>query len=423
MTAGVGAAGPDYASLTKLYLDPANQAVVGTPLADQPGKVAKTYQDELIVWLKDRFGYAARDAADARAYFAGLAPEQQNILLRQIYFAELKAGGREYNDTTSSRYGSYLRGREAIAALFPADRAYGGDITMLTTAAALGPNVRPGGGIRTLFGGDIQMLTPGGKQTIGVEGRVPPSTSGVVTQGAGNISLYSQDSILLGLSRIMTTFGGNILAWSAQGDINAGRGSKTTVVYTPPKRTYDIYGNVALAPVAPSSGAGIATLNPIPEVPPGDIDLIAPEGTIDAGEAGIRVSGNVNLAALQIVNAANISVQGSSSGIPTVQAPSITAALSTSNATAATQQAATPTQGSGNVQPSVIIVEVLGYGGGDDQPSPDKRSNGNRRSTRDYDPTSPVRVLGSGPVSPRESRMMTDQERKELEDGAASREM
>jgi hypothetical protein len=50
----------------------------------------------------------------------------------------------------------------------------------------------------------------------------------------------------------------------------------------------------------------IATLNPLPQVPPGDIDLIASLGTIDAGEAGIRVSGNVNLAALQVVNAENI---------------------------------------------------------------------------------------------------------------------
>ncbi len=91
---------------------------------------------------------------------------------------------------------------------------------------------------------------------------------------------------------------------------------RPTVLYTPPKRVYDNYGNVTLSPQVPSSGAGIATLNPIPEVPAGDIDLIAPLGTIDAGEAGIRVSGNVNLAALQIVNAANIQVQGSSIGHP-----------------------------------------------------------------------------------------------------------
>ncbi|MGL1544395.1 filamentous hemagglutinin family protein, partial [Vibrio parahaemolyticus] len=49
-------------------------------------------------------------------------------------------------------------------------------------------------------------------------------------------------------------------------------------------------------PSVPTTGAGIATLNPIPEVRPGNVDLIAPLGTIDAGEAGIRVSGNVNLA-------------------------------------------------------------------------------------------------------------------------------
>jgi Filamentous haemagglutinin family outer membrane protein len=103
------------------------------------------------------------------------------------------------------------------------------------------------------------------------------------------------------------------------------------VLYTPARRVYDKYGSVTLSPVAPSSGAGIATLNPIPEVQPGDIDLIAPLGTIDAGEAGIRVSGNVNLAALQIINAGNIQVQGSATGIPTVQAPNVSGALTASN--------------------------------------------------------------------------------------------
>ena len=67
---------------------------------------------------------------------------------------------------------------------------------------------------------------------------------------------------------------------------------------------------MALSPSAPATGAGIATLAPIAEVPAGDVDLYAPLGTIDAGEAGIRVSGNINIHAQQVLNAANIKTQG-----------------------------------------------------------------------------------------------------------------
>ena len=174
-------------------------------------------------------------------------------------------------------------------------------------------------GIHTDVGGDIGITVPGGRALIGVDGGYAPGEgSGVLTQGAGEIQMYAKDSILLGQSRIFTTFGGNILAWSATGDINAGRGTKSTVVYTPQRRTYDSIGLVSLSPSTPATGAGIATLNPIPEVPPGDIDLIAPLGSIDAGEAGIRVSGNVNLAALQVINAENVQVQGKSAGLPVI---------------------------------------------------------------------------------------------------------
>lgn len=140
------------------------------------------------------------------------------------------------------------------------------------------------------------------------------------------------------------------------------------MVYTPPKRTYDLWGNVGLAPSVPSTGAGIATLNPIAEVPPGDIDLIAPLGTIDAGEAGIRVSGNVNIAALQVVNAANIQVQGDAKGMPVVAAVNTgaiaSASAAASSATQAAEEAGRQQQAAARQrQPSVITVQVLGFGG------------------------------------------------------------
>jgi filamentous hemagglutinin family protein len=422
LQAGTGVGGPAYAGLMK-YLDPANLLPEGTALAGS-GKVVKTYEQELAEWLKKTHGFGG-SPAEALAYFGTLAPEQQHTFLRTVYFAELRAGGREYNDEASKRYGSYLRGRDAIAALFPKLDAEGnaierdGDITLFG-----------GSGVRTLFGGSIELLAPGGQVVVGVQGQVPPSTAGIVTQGAGDIGIFSQGSILLGLSRIMTTFGGGILAWSEEGDINAGRGSKTTLVYTPPKREYDTLGNVKLSPNVPSTGAGIATLDPIPEVPPGDVDLIAPLGTIDAGEAGIRVSGNVNLAALQVVNAANIQVKGESKGLPVVASVNVGALT---NASAAASQAAMAAQDTVQREratarqalPSVFTVRVLGFGnepagtspGDEKKPTPQTGSLSSSAPTGP-DARIPVQVLGhGGGFDASVLSMLSNEERRLLRQG------
>jgi hypothetical protein len=415
----VGSTNVDWATLASLYLNPANQADLtpGNPLAEQPGKVAYTYEEELAKWLSERYGFTGT-TEETLAHFNTLAAEQQRIFLRTVYYAELREGGREYNDADGPRFGSYLRGRQAIATLFPEKDAEGHAIERSGTYTAFGAS-----GIQTQFGGDIQMLVPAGQIILGVQGIAPPATSGLITQGEGDIELYSQGSILLGLSRIMTTFGGGILAWSGEGDINAGRGSKTTLVYTPPKRAYDQWGNVTLSPQVPSSGAGIATLNPIPEVPPGDIDLIAPLGTIDAGEAGIRVSGNVNLAALHVVNADNIQVQGEATGMPVVAAVNV-AALT--NASAAASSAATAAQdvmqreraSARQNLPSIFTVRVLGFGnesmeGGEQAPPP---KSGLQSGVLRYDTSNLVQLVGNGQhFDQRQLSRLTAEERRLLQ--------
>ncbi|MGV8866542.1 MAG: filamentous hemagglutinin family protein [Janthinobacterium svalbardensis] len=433
MQAGVGAAGLDYLRFVKPYLDSSNVAQTGVPLADQAGKVVKSYESELATWLVERYGFKGTPT-EALAFYLALAEPQQRVFARKVYFAELKAGGREYNDWDSSRYGSFLRSRNAIAGLAPATDAsakainYVGDIIMYRgTFGLYNPSsgrddriVPRSGYVHTNFGGDIALLTPGGKQVFGIEGEAPPSTSGVITKGGGNINLFSHGSILLGQSRVMTTFGGDILGWSSQGDINAGRGSKSTIVYTPPKRVYDNWGNVTLASDVPSTGAGIATLAPIAEVPAGDVDLLAPLGTIDAGEAGIRVSGNVNLAALTVMNAANIQVKGEAKGMPTVASVNVAAMT---NASAAATQATTAAQevvqreraATRSAQPSVFTVRVLGFGS--DAPPDSAQAmpqDGARIEAADYNPRSAVRVLGLGPLPESATRQLTAQERSRL---------
>ncbi|MGK5051808.1 filamentous haemagglutinin family protein [Janthinobacterium sp. RB2P8] len=433
MQAGVGAAGLDYLRFVKPYLDSSNVAQTGVPLADQAGKVVKSYETELATWLVERYGFKGTPA-EALAFYLALPEPQQRVFSRKVYFAELKAGGREYNDRDSTRYGSFLRSRNAIAGLAPATDAsgkaisYAGDIVMYRGTFGLynpdsGRNDRivpRSGYVHTNFGGDIALLTPGGKQVFGIEGEAPPSTSGVITKGGGNIDLFSHGSILLGQSRVMTTFGGDILGWSSQGDINAGRGSKSTIVYTPPKRVYDNWGNVTLSSDVPSTGAGIATLAPIAEVPAGDVDLLAPLGTIDAGEAGIRVSGNVNLAALTVMNAANIQVKGEAKGMPTVASVNVAAMT---NASAAATQATAAAQdvvqreraATRSAQPSVFTVRVLGFGS--DAPPDSAQAmpqDGARIEAGDYNPRSAVRVLGLGPLPESATRQLTAQERSRL---------
>jgi filamentous hemagglutinin family protein len=432
MQAGVGAAGLDYLRFVKPYLDPANVAQTGVPLADQAGKVVKSYATELTTWLNERYGFKGT-AAEAQAFYLALPEPQQRVFARQVYFAELKAGGREFNDADSARYGSFLRSRNAIAALAPAKDAsgkaidYAGDIVMYRGLYAKRNDGEQrwdyfprSGYVHTNFGGGIQLLTPGGKQVFGIEGEAPPSTSGVITKGGGNIELFSHGSILLGQSRVMTTFGGDILGWSSEGDINAGRGSKSTIVYTPPKRVYDNWGNVTLSSDVPSTGAGIATLAPIAEVPAGDVDLLAPLGTIDAGEAGIRVSGSVNLAALTVVNAANIQVKGESKGMPAVASVNVAAMT---NASAAATQATAAAQdvvqreraATRAAPPSVFTVRVLGFG--NDAPPDSAQAapqDGARTEAADYNPRSAVRVLGLGTLPESATRQLTAQERSRL---------
>src|SRR5690606_19519122 len=93
----------------QLELDQARSIALATGGTAANRSLAREYKLEsqlhLVNWLSARFGSANGrglhfDAAtmDARAFFAALPVEQQSAFLRNVYYAELKAAGREYND-------------------------------------------------------------------------------------------------------------------------------------------------------------------------------------------------------------------------------------------------------------------------------------------------------------------------------------
>ena len=224
--------------------------------------------------------------------------------------------------------------------------------------------------IQTQQGGDISILGPGGELLVGSTGAPPnldPNLSGVLTLENGNINIFADQSVLLAQSRIFTEQGGNILIWSSNGDINAGEGAKTSFDLPPATFVCDFDAFCTPDVRGEVSGAGIGILQSIPGAPSGDADLIAPRGTIDAGAAGIRVSGNVNIAALQVLNAVNIQVGGRSVGVPTavhIDANSLTAAASVVTASEAATNIA---HGESQNLDTIVTVEVIGFGEPDEE--------------------------------------------------------
>jgi hypothetical protein len=196
--AGVGANGPNYSAFAEAYLDPALTSTLLAGMSDY-SKIVEQGDVALATWLQKQYGYSG-GAAGAWTYFKTLPALQQDVFLRQIYFHQLNQGGLDFNDPSSVHYGSYVVGRDAIATLFPTEDAQGRPITYagsVTMFSALNGayfnfgNRQPfitDAGIHTDFGGDIQILKPGGQTIIGVEGVSPGAGAGLITQGSGNIS-------------------------------------------------------------------------------------------------------------------------------------------------------------------------------------------------------------------------------------------
>jgi hypothetical protein len=87
------------------------------------------------------------------------------------------------------------------------------------------------------------------------------------------------------------------------------------------------------------AGSGIRTIQEGAGTPAGDVNLIAPVGAVNAGDAGIGAAGNINLAAAVVTGASNINFNGTATGVPPAVAnvtASVSGAASAASATANT---------------------------------------------------------------------------------------
>jgi hypothetical protein len=349
ITVGAGiSSAPGYGAFVAKYFAASEQQAVAQYVRSGTGNAS----------LSDAAAIAAFDSLPRTVQLA--APFMSDIRLR--FYNELKQSGREAALPSDKLSGNYQRGFAAIATLFPGT-VYQGDLSLLFSQ------------IKTESGGRIDVLIPGGRVNAGQT--TPPAQSGS-TKSAGDLGVlvfdngavhaFSKGDFAVNESRVFTLKGGDILIWSSDGDIDAGRGAKTAVSAPAPLLVTDSNGNTSYK-FQSVSGSGIRSILTRTDIVPGSVDLIAPRGTVNAGDAGIGSAGDINIAALRVLGADNIQVGGKSSGVPvgdTGGAGRGLSGLSGTDPAQATNQATRNLAGGSTAtetfRPNLISVEVLGVG-------------------------------------------------------------
>ena len=318
-------------------------------------------------------------------------------------------GIREYGETYSELLaeGDTEGAAEAVAAAeeeyiepFIASSTTGsGNINMTNSSIQ---TVAENADIYILANGDVNV----GLTRIPEPGSSDDNDTGIFTTRGGAINIFAVNDVNVNESRVMTFLGGgddededgewderdsgmygDITVWSDQGDINAGRGSRTAInASSPTVKTIENDDGTTTRVIeweVPAVGSGIRTLTYDPdgflgdeeEPPAGNAYLFAPEGVIDAGEAGISAE-NLVLGATEVLNAQNIDVAGTSVGVPQTNAgPSIGAlagAGTVSETSRIVEESAAMTSAedrfnnyvsdiSDQLVPKWISVEVIGF--------------------------------------------------------------
>jgi hypothetical protein len=364
LMAGLGDQQPDYEGFLSDYFSYGSGYELDRLMYFETNRRGDMSEEQAAAFENDFLSLSADQRQtrlqDALQEMQSLPESQQRSFVLGGFFEELRASSsraaQEQNRTLDAddndRFG-YTRGLDAMDQLFPgtvlASRVAGeispGERITLTDGSEYRveqddlvetggftyviPDVNPTyqGDIKLISstiessvdGGDISLLVPGGELNVGlsvVDTSGNKNVKGIVSMGDGDINVLALNDVAVNQSRIQALDGGDISIWSSKGDIDAGRGAKSSLSLPPPRIVIDNNGNIVQMFDAAVQGSGIRSASFTKDRDAGDVYLAAVSGVIDAGDAGIAAGGNLTLATDTVLNADNIEAGGDSLGVP-----------------------------------------------------------------------------------------------------------
>ncbi len=301
VAAGVSGGGEQDAAFITKYIDTSSQ-----------------FDAQVIAYMQSLGASPAIDAATAKQQLNALTPQLQRTFLEGLFFDLLRQYGRLASASSSSGVGDLSGAYAAISTLFPGanpdlaagqSNPYSGNIELYFSR------------IYTEQGGNIDLMAPGGEINVGLA-LAPtsfginkaPDQLGIVAQTTGDVNALAYKDFLVNQSRVFAADGGNILIWSTEGNIDAGRGAKTAISAPALNIAYDDNGQPTVTLRAAIAGSGIQALAATPGVDAGSVDLYAPHGVINANDAGIA-GGNLFVVTPVPFTCSNCSISGKSTGV------------------------------------------------------------------------------------------------------------
>lgn len=222
----------------------------------------------------------------------------------------------------------------------------------------------------SLTQGGMDLFVPGGSVLVG---RAAASAfdrtteeaplRGLIAQDGGSIRSYSAGDFQVNSQKAFVVGEGDLLVYSANGNIDSGRGSNTDLAVPPLQAEVDPFtGGIRFVSKAPTTGSGIGILKNADGTSAGKVSLLAPLGEVRALDAFIQ-GPQIELPG-KVIGADNIKgeVKGQAPTPPVSVNLAINTGLGTETAAGETKDQIEAKKTQAKTRSSLVTVDVLGVG-------------------------------------------------------------